>query len=112
MQPALFHGRGQASFFKQALQPLTATLRLASILTGDVAPDIFFFFFDKSLLCLKFFQATFIPLSALLQISAVVSMKDFQCGGHFPNRIYYLVKEITVMRNDYHRPIPIMQVCL
>ncbi len=111
-QAAAFTGRRQPGFFEHALQPFPPALRLAGILPGNIAADIIFFFYDKFLLSLVFLKQAQVARFALLQVGAVIAAENIHAGGHFPDRAGHLVQEITVVRHNQHRPIPILKVRL
>ena len=97
VQRAPVHRRSQAGLFEQAFQTLASPLCLASILPGNVAPDIFFFFFDELRLRLILEQVALIAFFTLVQIGRVITMIFFQIGGHLQDDVDHLIEEITVM---------------
>ena len=98
--------RCHACIREQALQTFAPSLCLPGILTGNVAPDIFFFLFDELVLRLEFQQIALIALFALVQVSAVVAAVFFQIGGHLKDGVHHLIEKIAVMRNNEDRAGP------
>ncbi len=115
LQPQV-HGAGvafggsQAAVLQQAFEPPLATARLVGVLAAQVFADIVFLFLDIFGLGFIFCQSAGITLLALVQIGAVISTVDLQRGCHFPDYAGGLVEEITIVRNDHDRTVPVTQI--
>ena len=97
MQRAFFGRWRQTGFVQHALEAFASALCRAGILTGNVAPDVFFFFIDKFLLGLVFCQPSFVAFLALIHVGAVITAILFKSWGHLTDHIDDLVKKITAL---------------